>query len=184
DLAELLAARRGLPVDGGRELLLGDPGVLHQDVPQPVTPVDDRGVADAAFFEVDVAEVRPVGDRQAAGRLAQRQQLEHVRERGFLERALDGHQRSSSIRRSVTSGQSHTIFSRLLMPPRLDTTIPLVRKPLARCASRGDCPSSTSRARPAVSGTSSATAAPTTRCATPTTLRTAPAGRSARPSTS
>src|SRR2546426_11109076 len=179
-LSQLLVARGGLPVDGRGELLLGDLAVLHEDIAQPVAPVDNRGVADAALVEVDVAEVRAVGDRETSRLLPEGEQLEYVGERGFLERAFDGHQRSSSMRRSATSGQSQTIFSRLLMPPRLDTTIPLVRKPLERLASRDDWPSSTSRASPAVTGTASAAAALTTRCRKPTKLRTETAGRSRR----
>src|SRR4029077_3322907 len=171
-LAELLAMLFGLPLDGGEELLLADPIVFHQDVAQPVAPVDDRSVADAPLLEIDVPEVGAIGDGETAGLLPQCQQLEHVRERRLFERALDGHQRNSSITRSDTSAHSHTIFSRLLMPPRLENTSPDVRKPLERRVSRGAWPSSTSRARPAVSGPSPAAAAVITRCTAPTSART------------
>src|SRR5207237_4805527 len=158
DLAELLAVLLGLAVHGGVELRLRDLGVLDQDVAETIAPVDDRRVADAALVEVDVAEVGAVGDGETPRLLPQREQLEHVGERRFLERSLDGHQRNSSITRSATSLQSHTIFSRLLMPPRLETTMPDVRQPAERRLSRGAWPSSTSRASPAVRGPSWAAA--------------------------
>src|SRR5207244_6460406 len=103
---------------------------------------------------VDVAEVGTIGDGEAARLLPQCQELEHIGERRLFERPLDGHQRNSSITRSDTSAHSQTIFSRLLMPPRLETTSPEVRKPLERRASRGAWPSGTSRARPAYRGAS------------------------------
>src|SRR3989440_11404276 len=167
--------------DGIRDLIVT--GVQTCALPifaQPVTPIHDRRVADPPLLEVDVAEVRAIGDGETSGLLPQREQLQHVGERRFLERALDGHQRNSSIIRSATSAQSHTTFSRLLMPPRLDTTRPLVRKPLEPRVSRADCPSSTSRASPAQSGPSCAAAALTTRCSIPTRRRTEAVGRSLR----
>src|SRR5207245_9960657 len=134
DLTELFAVLLALPVDGRVEMLRGDLLVLHEDVAQAVAPIHDRRVADAALVEVDVAEVRAVGDGETPRLLPERQELEHVGERGLLERALDGHQRNSSITRSVGSVQSHTIFSRLLIPPRLETTRPPVRRPALRRA--------------------------------------------------
>src|SRR5439155_16300855 len=74
------------------------------------------------------------------------------------------HTTTPSLHSFPTRRSSDLTFSRLLMPPRLDTTRPLVRKPLERRVSRADCPSSTSRASPAESGPSWAAAAPTTRC--------------------
>src|SRR5206468_3837149 len=65
--------------------------VLHQDVAEPIPSVDDRSVADAPLVEVDVAEVGTISDRETPGLLPQRQQLEHVGERGLLERSLDRH---------------------------------------------------------------------------------------------
>src|SRR6266566_3462434 len=179
DLPQLLAMLLGLPLDRRFELALGDLAVLHQDVAQPVAPIHDGGIADSSLLEVDVAEVRAIGDGEASRFLSQGEQLKHVGERCLLERAFDGHQRKSSITRSATSTQSHTTFSRLLMPPRLETTSPLARKPRRR-VSRGAWPSSTSRASPAESGPSCAAAAPTTRCKRPTRLRTESVGRSAR----
>src|SRR5439155_6929281 len=132
DLPELPVALPELQLDRRVQLVRADRAVLDEDVPQPIAAVHDRRVADPALVEVDVAEVRPVGDREAPGLLPQGEELEHVGERGFLERALDRHQRNSSISRSGTSGQSHTVFSRLLMLPKLDTTTPLVRDPGAR----------------------------------------------------
>ena len=49
------------------------------------------GVADPPLVEVDVAEVVPVRDAQAAGLLAHRQELEHVGEAGLLEASANGH---------------------------------------------------------------------------------------------
>ena len=117
DLAELssVALLRGRSPPAAAGVIEPAP---HQDVAEPVAPVHDRGVGDAALVEVDVAEVLAVGDREAAGRPAQGEQLDDVGEAGLLEAALDRHQRQSSITRSVTSGQSHTIFSRLGAPPR------------------------------------------------------------------
>src|SRR6266571_2449830 len=108
DLTQLLAVLLGLAVDRRLELALGDLAVLHHDVAQPVAPIHDRRVADPPLLEVDVAEVRAIGDGETSGLLPQREQLQHVGERRFLERALDGHQRNSSIIRSATSAQSHT----------------------------------------------------------------------------
>src|ERR1051325_10164018 len=62
DLAEPLAVLPRLALHGGVELRLGDLGVLDENVAQAIAPVDDRRVADAALVEVDVAEVRAVGD--------------------------------------------------------------------------------------------------------------------------
>src|SRR5213592_3080045 len=180
DLTELFAVLLALPVDGRVEMLRGDLLVLHEDVAQAVAPIHDRRVADAALVEVDVAEVRAVGDGETPRLLPERQELQHVGKRGLLERALDGHQRNSSITRSVGSVQSHTIFSRLLIPPRLETTRPLVRRPALRRASRGAWPSSTSRASPALTGASCAAAALTTRWTPATRPRTESACRSAR----
>jgi len=82
--------------------------------------------------------------------------------------------------RSPGSGQSHAIFSRLRIPPRLDTIRPPVRTPPdARWGSTG-WPSNTSRASAALSGRSSATAALMTRWTKPIKLRTESTGRSAR----
>ena len=82
--------------------------------------------------------------------------------------------------RSLGAGQSHTIFSWLRIPPALETTMPLVRNPEVRRLSAGSCPSSTSRASPAVTGWSFAAAAPATRCTRPARVRTESTGRSAR----
>src|SRR2546422_1719044 len=146
--------------DRGVELLLRDLFMLDEDVAEAVAAVDDRCVGDAALVEIDVAEVRAVGDRQAARLLPQRQQLQHIGQRRFFERSLDGHQRRSSMTRSDAAGQSQTIFSRLRTPPALETTMPLVRSPAVRRG--GAAPSNTSRARPAVTGASCAAAAAST----------------------
>ena len=98
DFAQLLVALLRLPVDGGVELVRPDLLVLHQNVAEPVAPVDDRGVADAPLVEVDVAEVGTIRDRETPGLLPQRQQLQHVGERSLLERAFDRH--ASGIPRS------------------------------------------------------------------------------------
>ena len=84
---------------------------LHEHVAEPVAPVHDRRVADAALVEVDVAEVVPVRDAQAAGLLAHGEQLQHVGEARLFETSANGHQRSSSMRRAAASGHSQTIFS-------------------------------------------------------------------------
>ena len=91
DLAQLLVALLGLAVDRGVELFLADLLVLHEDVAEAVAAIDDRRVTDPAFVEIDVSEVRAVGDRETAGLLPEREQLEHVGERGLFERAFDGH---------------------------------------------------------------------------------------------
>ena len=78
-------------LDRGVELRLRDEPPLHQDVAEPVAPVDDRGVADPPLVEVYVAEVVPVRDAQASGLLPHRQELEHVGEARLLEASLDGH---------------------------------------------------------------------------------------------
>src|SRR3989449_5940815 len=67
DFAQLLVALLRLPVDGGVELVRPDLLVLHQNVAEPVAPVDDRGVADAPLVEVDVAEVGTIRDRETPG---------------------------------------------------------------------------------------------------------------------
>src|SRR2546427_6292311 len=64
DLTQLLAVLLGLAVDRRLELALGDLAVLHHDVAQPVTPIHDRRVADPPLLEVDVAEVRAIGDER------------------------------------------------------------------------------------------------------------------------
>jgi hypothetical protein len=91
DLPQLLVAAFALEADRLLQLLGSQAAVLHQQVAKAVATIDDAGVADPALVEVDVAEVLAVGDRHAAGPLAQREQLEHVREAGFLQAALDRH---------------------------------------------------------------------------------------------
>src|SRR4029079_10700959 len=93
------------------ELALRDRTALHEEVAEPVTPVDDRRVADAPLVEVDVAEVVAVRDGETAGLLPHREELQHVGEARLLETALDRHQRISSTRRPATSGHHPTIFS-------------------------------------------------------------------------
>ena len=85
NLAQLLVTLPGLAVNRGVELLLADLLVLDEDVAQPVPAVDDGRVGDTALVEVDVAEVGTVGDRETAGLLPERQQLQDVGQRGFLE---------------------------------------------------------------------------------------------------
>jgi hypothetical protein len=55
DLAQPLARRLRLVVDGGEEVPCVEQPVLDEQVAQPVAPVDDGGVADAPALEVDVA---------------------------------------------------------------------------------------------------------------------------------
>src|SRR5207253_310239 len=142
----------GLTVHGGVELRLRDLRVLDQDVAQAIAPVDDRRVADPALVEVDVAEVRAVGDRETPRLLPQREQLEHVGERRFLERSLDGHQRNSSITRSATSSTSAGSGLAFCCPSRRSSTdrltsrsgsvICATRPPASRDAMRSSRPGS------------------------------------------
>ncbi len=111
DLAQLSIRRLPLQRDGGVEFGAGDQPVLHQQVAEPVAPVDDRREGDPPAVKIDVAERVPVRDAQAAALLPHGQQLQHVGERGLAQRSTDGHQRNSSMTRPSMLGQSDTIFS-------------------------------------------------------------------------
>src|SRR2546430_8284267 len=71
----------------------------------------DRRVADPPLLEVDVAEVRAIGDGETSGLLPQREQLQHVGERRSLERALDGR---SEEHTSELQSQSNLVCRLLL----------------------------------------------------------------------
>src|SRR6478672_8563929 len=88
-----------------------DDAALHEDVADAVAPIDDGRVADLAGVEIDVAEVRAVGDGETAGLPSHREELQYVGEARLLQAALDGHQRISSTSRLAASGHSHTSFS-------------------------------------------------------------------------
>src|SRR5690606_25688860 len=85
--------------------------VANEELAEPVPPVEHRRVDHPAFLEVHVAEVGPVGDAQAAGLAPHAEELADVRQAHVLERALDRHQSSSSMRKSPMRGQWMTTFS-------------------------------------------------------------------------
>src|SRR5512140_61069 len=87
----LVALLRRLRIDRSIELALRDDVVFHERVAEPVTPVHDRGVGDAATVEIDVAEIVAVRDAETAGLLSHRQQLQHVRQTRLAEAPLDRH---------------------------------------------------------------------------------------------
>src|SRR5205823_8772669 len=84
---------------------------LDQALADAVAAIHDGRVGDSSGVEVDVAEVVELGEREAAGLSPHGQELKDVRQRRFGQRALDRHQRTSSMSRAATSGKCHTIFS-------------------------------------------------------------------------
>ena len=90
-VADALVAMLGLRVDGRLQLLGGDRSRFHEHVTDAIAAIHDRRVGDAPLVEVDVSEVVPVRDAEAAGLFPHREELENVRERRFAQRALDGH---------------------------------------------------------------------------------------------
>src|SRR6185436_20021666 len=93
------------------ELFLRDPAALDERITKTIAAIDDRREADAPFVEKDRTEIIAMIDREASRLLPERNELQHVGERRFLEGSLDRHQRSSSMRREPGSGHSHTTFS-------------------------------------------------------------------------
>src|SRR5690606_8448013 len=73
------------------QLPLREHALAHQDVAQPLAPVDDARVRAAALVEVDLAEARTIGNGEPAGLQSQGEQLADVGETGLLETALDRH---------------------------------------------------------------------------------------------
>src|SRR4029078_9168971 len=79
---------------------------LHEHVAQTIAAIHHPRVADAAFVEIDVAEVVPVRDSETACLLAHRQELQHVRKTGLFEASLDRHQRTVALRVLIADPRS------------------------------------------------------------------------------
>ncbi len=80
DLPHALVPLAPLLLDRGVELLPRDLSILQEEVPNSIAAVDQRRKRDPSPVEIDVSQVAAIAHRQASGLLAQREELEHVRQ--------------------------------------------------------------------------------------------------------
>ncbi len=96
NLPEAEVRNIGLEPHGRIELGGRDPAGSHQHVPQPVPPVDNRGMDDEPIFEEDRSVTLSVRQGEAPRPAPQKEELHDVGEARFPQAALDRHQRNSS----------------------------------------------------------------------------------------
>ena len=113
ELSQPLPLLTCLLLDCGGQILSGDRPIAYQELTQSIGAIEDGGMDHRALLQVDVAEVRPVGQRQTPRLAPQCEQLTDVRQVDVSKRALDCHQSASTTILSSMSCHSHTTRSGL-----------------------------------------------------------------------